>query len=354
MKDFLDHLRAGGVVGLPTETVYGLSADARSDEAVAKIFALKGRPSTNPLIVHVASVEIAARYVIVDERARALFARFAPGPLTIVLKKRGSMTKEMKAQGSPSLCLGASETIARSVSAGLDTLGIRIPNHPLALELLRAFDGPLAAPSANKSNHVSPTTAAHVRNEFGDAVPVLDGGPCQVGIESTVLSLASDRPAILRPGSVAREQIEAVIGPVAMFSGHVDSSVAASSPGQLAKHYAPMVPAFRCDRATILSLRSQPDHTTIADSAWLVLRDVGEPTDRVIALTDDPSTAARSFYSALRTLERSNPSRIIIEMPPDTPEWAALRDRISRATLPFASGDEAVVEEIAPKGDTAG
>jgi L-threonylcarbamoyladenylate synthase len=292
LENALSCLNSGGVVAIPTETVYGLAADARSDVAVAKVFALKGRPSTNPLIVHVSSVEVAERYAVLDDRSRRLFAAFSPGPLTIVLPSRG--------------------VISKLVTAGLDTVGLRIPDHPLALELLRTFDGPLAAPSANKSNHVSPTTAEHVRSAFGEAVSVLDGGPCRVGIESTVLSLAAAAPMILRPGAISRNAIESVIGPVDVFAGSIAPITAAASPGQQERHYAPVTPAFRIERAT---------------------------TDRidfpVLELPADPDEAARVFYARLRELDATRPAAILIEMPPDEPRWTALRDRIERATRPY-------------------
>jgi len=189
-------LKAGGLVAFPTETVYGLGADARSSEAVLKIFAAKGRPPTNPLIVHVSGVAMAKLYAMEwPDTARRLAQKYWPGPLTLVLPRY--------------------RTIAPEVSAGLDTVGLRMPNHPLALELIQRFDGPIAAPSANRSNHLSPTTAQHVREELGDAVDlILDGGPCRVGIESTVLDLTGSQPMILRPGGITRAQIEKVIGPI--------------------------------------------------------------------------------------------------------------------------------------------
>src|SRR5947207_69544 len=196
-------LRRGGLVAFPTETVYGLGADATNADAVAKIFAAKGRPATNPLIVHVAGADVARRYAADWPVAASHLAQaFWPGPLTLVVPR------------------GA--TIVSQVTAGGDTVGLRVPAHPLALELLRAFDGPVAAPSANKSNRVSPTAAQHVRDELGDAVDlVLDGGPCTVGIESTVLDLTGERPVILRPGGVQRRKIETILGPVDVFGGSV-------------------------------------------------------------------------------------------------------------------------------------
>ena len=321
IADAVRRLRAGEPIGMPTETVYGLAVDARDAAAVARVFALKGRPSTNPLIVHVASVEVAERYAVVDGRARRLFAAFAPGPLTIVLPRRED------AHGCPSVGVGA--PVCDLVTAGLRSVGIRIPNHPLALALLRAFDGPIAAPSANVSNHVSPTTARHVRDEFGDLVFVLDGGACVVGVESTVLSVVGDRPTLLRPGAVTQAQIEAVIGPIDRFAGHVAPTVAAASPGQHAKHYAPRSPAFRFEagdampaiagRAVAIVIEQLP--AAWRRSAFAEVRALG-----------DAASAARSLYATLRELDAGAPDAIWIELPVDAPEWLAVRDRIVRAT----------------------
>lgn len=322
-------LRANGVVGMPTETVYGLAADARSSDAVARIFALKGRPATNPLIVHVASVEVGERYAMFDDRARKLFERFAPGALTIVLPKRAPHAP----QDPDPLPQATRETISPLATAGLDTVGIRIPNHPVALALLRAFDGPLAAPSANKSNHVSPTTAQHVRDEFGEEVFVLDGGACEVGIESTVLDLSCVSPVILRPGHITRAQIESVIGPVRVFAGHVEPATPALSPGQQRVHYAPRAPAYRFELGDLSYLR----RTIRPRSALIVLDEIRIEFDwaseSTIVLGHDPDHAAARFYSALRELDALSPSAIYIQMPPDEPQWAALRDRITRATV---------------------
>jgi L-threonylcarbamoyladenylate synthase len=222
-------LNKGGLVAFPTETVYGLGADATKADAVRRIFAAKGRPSTNPLICHVADASIARRYARSwPDAASRIVARFWPGPISIVLPKTDAIVSE--------------------ATAGRETVALRAPNHPLAMELLRAFDGPIAAPSANKSNHVSPTAAEHVRDELGDAVDlILDGGACAVGIESTVLDLSGDHPVILRPGGISRAQIEEVIGPVEVFRGSVDRAMSAMSPGQQEKHYAPRAVAYRFD-----------------------------------------------------------------------------------------------------------
>jgi len=292
-------LRRGGVVAFPTETVYGLGADATNARAVERVFQIKGRPSTNPLICHVADAGIARRYARVwPVAAQQIADAFWPGPVTIVLPK--------------------SEAIVPTVTAGLDTVGLRAPNHPLALELLRAFDGPVAGPSANKSNHVSPTTAGHVRDELGDDVDlILDGGPCSVGIESTVLSLAGDVPRILRPGAITREMIESVMGMTVEETGAVAHTMEPqSSPGQFEKHYAPRTPAYCFEPRE----RHQIDLTDAA----------------IIEPTLDPQAYARQFYARLRLLDAQQLRAIYIELPPDVPQWHAVRDRILRATRPLA------------------
>jgi len=210
-------LAAGGLVAFPTETVYGLGADASSDTAVAGIFAAKGRPSDHPLIVHVADLAMAETFAVFDSRARALAAAFWPGPLTLVLPLRPDTG------------------LSPLVTAELDTVAIRVPAHPVAQALIRAFGGPLAAPSANPSGRVSPTRAEHVAQGLsGRIAAILDGGPCAVGVESTILGLAGEAK-LLRPGGVAMEEIEARIGPVALHQ----PGEALTAPGQLASHYAP-------------------------------------------------------------------------------------------------------------------
>jgi L-threonylcarbamoyladenylate synthase len=305
IEQAVELLRRGRLVAFPTETVYGLGADATDAHAVARIFAAKGRPSTNPLICHVADESVARQYARRwPAHAAAIAQAFWPGPITLVLPKVNA--------------------IPDIVTAGRDTVGLRAPNHPLALELLRAFGKPIAGPSANRSNHISPTTAEHVRNELGDRVDlVLDGGPCAVGIESTVLDLSGDMPAILRPGGVSREQIEAVIGPVSVRHVVVNPNEAAVSPGQHARHYAPMTPAIRVEH---LSARYP------ADVGLLALSGTDAPVQ--LLMPPDPAEYARRFYAALRQLDAMDLRLLVIELPPDTPAWAAVRDRIIRATTP--------------------
>ena len=220
-------LRAGALVGFPTETVYGLGGDARDGKAVAGIFAAKGRPQFNPLICHFPEFEAAFAEVIADDRARTLAARFWPGPLTLVLPRRPTCRVDLLA------------------GAGLDTLAVRVPAHPLALDLLRRVDRPVAAPSANRSGEVSPTTAAHVLAGLGGRIAaVLDGGDCAVGVESTVLDLSGGGAVLLRPGGVPVEAIEAVIGrvgrPLPLSAAEATRSL--RSPGMLLSHYAPGLP----------------------------------------------------------------------------------------------------------------
>jgi L-threonylcarbamoyladenylate synthase len=306
VRHAVDLLARGKLVAFPTETVYGLGADARNSAAVERIFQAKGRPPTNPLIVHVEGIWSARRYVVAwPKHAQTLADAFWPGPLTLVLPK--------------------ADSIVAAATAGRPTVGLRAPNHPLALELLSAFDGPIAAPSANRSNHLSPTTADHVRQELGNAVDlILDGGPCQVGIESTVLDLSTDRPTILRPGSITRQQIENLIGPVNIFEGSIDPSIAAASPGQQERHYAPRTPAFRFD--------GPPPND---EQAGFVL--LGTAFRRIGAQVEmpcNPQTYAQHFYAVLRELDELGLSAIYIQMPPNHSDWIAVRDRIMRATTP--------------------
>ena len=311
-------LRQGGLVAFPTETVYGLGADARNASAIQRIFQAKGRPAGNPLIVHVADAAAARRYARQwPQTAQRLATTFWPGPLTLVLPKSAQIVAE--------------------VTAGKETVGLRCPDHPLALALLGEFDGPLAGPSANPSNRLSPTTAEHVRLWLGEKVDlILDGGACGVGIESTVIDLSGDQPMILRPGGIARGKIEEIIGPVEMADQIVDPMQAASSPGQQAVHYSPRTPAFRfgygqlgsllagrpgeLDRAIILLLRKY-DRSRIG-------------TDRITQMPDSPAGYARALYARLHEADSRGADSIWIEMPPDLPEWTAIRDRIQRATKP--------------------
>jgi L-threonylcarbamoyladenylate synthase len=310
-------LRSGGLVAFPTETVYGLGADATNAQAVRRIFEAKGRPSTNPLIAHVADVTVARRYALVwPDAAEQLARAFWPGPLTLVLPKHPAIVDE--------------------ATAGLPTVGLRVPNHPLTLELLRAFDGPLAGPSANRSTRVSPTTAEHVRQELGDRVDlVLEGGPCAVGIESTVLDLSSAQPGILRPGGVPQAQIEAIIGPIRIVrNAVVGSNLPATSPGQQEVHYSPRAKTFRFipeqQAAARVFLATQ-------GSMYVAELTFGDALGaaRHFRMSRSPATCGRELYAALRDADQPGVQTILIEMPPDEPAWAAIRDRVLRASRPL-------------------
>lgn len=315
-------LRSGRLVAFPTETVYGLGADATSTPAIQRIFAAKGRPSTNPLIVHIAGIRGARRYVTAwPETADQLARRFWPGPLTLVLPK--------------------SKEIVPEVTARLETVGIRCPDHPLAQQLLTRFGGPIAAPSANRSSRISPTTAEHVRAELGDKVDlILDGGPSRVGIESTVVDLASDAPAILRPGAISREQIEAIIGPIAFRNLSILQDQPSRSPGQLAVHYSPSTPAYRfgekdCERFSTLfadNLGTKAIFVIIAGTGLAARLQKWTTPESTIEMPDGAEEYARLLYSALHAADRRGGSVIWIQEPPDEPSWYAVRDRIFRAT----------------------
>ena len=301
-------LRAGQAIGLPTETVYGLAADARDEAAVARIFALKGRPADHPLIVHLAPdapLEDWARDV--PAAARALAAAFWPGPLTLILPR---------ARGVSDLLTG-----------GQDTVGLRVPAHPAAQALLRAFGGALAAPSANRFGRISPTTAAHVREEFGDAVPVvLDGGASEVGIESTIVDLSGEAPRILRPGAIGRAVVEAVLG-AAVGDGRTPGAPRVS--GSLDAHYAPRTPLRMLEPDALgRALARAPAG---AAAPQVLALDVLPPGAQGLALPAEPRAYARGLYAALRTLDARGAGELLLAAPPRGEAWDAVHDRLRRA-----------------------
>ncbi len=308
-------LRAGEVIGLPTETVYGLAADARNPLAVAKIFALKGRPADHPLIVHVAdSADLSDWAIAVPDAARRLAAAFWPGPLTMILRKRAD--------------------VPDAVTGGQDTVGLRCPAHPLALELLRAFSGGLAAPSANRFGHISPTSARHVHDEFGAAVPiVLDGGDCEVGIESTIVDLSGAQPRILRPGRISREQIEGLIGP-AEIGSDADSPRAS---GTLDKHYAPRTATQLLPR---MQLEAAAREQGVLGKRVLVLAVDSLPSGcDGLSLPADAQAYAHGLYAALRDLDARHAHLLLVERPPEDEVWTAVNDRLRRSAA-GAGADE--------------
>ena len=290
-------IRAGRLVAFPTETVYGLGANALDEAAVERIFRAKGRPATSPLIVHVDSVAM-ARGLVADwpPEAETLAQRFWPGPLTLVLRKLPA--------------------IPDVVTAGLPTVGIRVPAHPLALKLIRAAGVPIAAPSANRFTRLSPTTAQHVRDQLGDAVDlVLDGGATRVGIESTVLSLAVSPPRLLRPGMVTQAQIEALIGSVELGPRVEDGAQA--SPGRRRTHYSP--------RTRLVLLK--PGAPLPPGRGIRLVRGAAGPG----SMPQDAAAYAAVLYDTLHRLDREGWDWIAIDELPPSPEWAAIRDRLWRA-----------------------
>jgi L-threonylcarbamoyladenylate synthase len=312
-------LAAGEVIAFPTETVYGLGADATNAAAVAQIFALKGRPSDHPLIVHFADPAHLDEWALeIPATARLLAEHFWPGPLTLILRR--------------------SARVPAGVTGGQQTVGLRCPSHPVAQALLAEFagigSGAVAAPSANKFGHVSPTTADHVREEFGPGLFVLDGGACDVGLESTIVDLSRAVPALLRPGGVSRADLEAALG-MALLARDAASPRAS---GTLAAHYAPrtmldLIEASSLDDALLDARRV----------AVLALR-APQPAPSITRWITAPFDAVRyghDLYANLRALDRSGAECIVVEAPPRTPPWEAVNDRLARAAAGAGGfGDE--------------
>ncbi|BBK30025.1 threonylcarbamoyl-AMP synthase [Allostella humosa] len=300
-------LAEGRLVAFPTETVYGLGGDASSDAAVARIFQAKGRPRFNPLIAHVHDLAAARRIARLDARAEAVAKRFWPGPLTLVLPRRP--------EGAVSLL----------ATAGLDTVAVRIPAHPVALALLEAAGRPVAGPSANPSGGVSPTTARHVADGLGQAVAmILDGGDCRVGVESTVLDLSGEAPTLLRPGGLARTLLEAALGCHLGTAVHGDPT-RPTAPGQLASHYAPGRPV-------------RLNATAVAADEALLAFGPEVPTGAAVTLqlsrSGDLAEAAANLFAHLRALDRPDLRAIAVQPIPETGLGEAINDRLRRAAAP--------------------
>jgi L-threonylcarbamoyladenylate synthase len=307
----LQALRAGGVVAFPTETVYGLGADATNPQAVARIYALKGRPANHPLIVHLADAALLPRWAReLPAAARTLAARYWPGPLTLVLPRAAG--------------------VLDAVTGGQDSVALRVPSHPVARALLDAFGGAIAAPSANRYGHVSPTRASHVREEFGPEVPVvLDGGDCEVGLESTIVACLGGRVMLLRPGSIPLSALRAAVGEVlAGPAGDVPRT-----PGSTSAHYAPRTPLWLLpghelarvalervaagERVGVLALGARPG-PPLAGLHW-------------IAAGSDPLRYGHDLYAQLRELDHAGCARLLAEQLPAGEAWDAPRDRLQRA-----------------------
>ena len=308
-------LKAGGLVGMPTETVYGLAADASSAEAIARIYAAKGRPSDHPVIVHLAHVEQIKDWAIaIPEEAWTLARAFWPGPMTLILKR--------------------APHVLDAVTGGQDTVGLRIPSHPVAHALLAAFGGGVAAPSANKFGRVSPTTARHVRDEFGDAVDmVIDGGASEVGIESTIIDCSGPVPRILRPGAITEPMIAVALGKSVVVATP-DKKEAPRVSGSLDAHYAPRTRLIMVDSAALAE--------TLAANAGrhIALLSRFKPASfdgQWQQAASDPAIYARELYAHLRDLDVVGADLILLEAPPRGPEWEGVNDRLRRAA--FGSGD---------------
>lgn len=308
MQRALDALALGRLVAVPTETVYGLAADATNPRAVAGIYAAKGRPVFNPLIAHVDGLEAAERHGLFDATARRLAERFWPGPLTLVVPKRPD---------SP---------IADLCTAGLDSVGLRVPAVPAVRDLIRRFGRPLAAPSANRSGRISPTSVDDVVAELGDRIAVvLDGGPTPVGVESTIVACLGDGPRLLRPGGVPREAIEALLGRTMVGAPH---GTALLAPGMLASHYAPEA-RVRLDVADL-----RPGEALLAFGPDLPPGAEGAVAVRNLSPTGDLVEAAAGLFRALRDLDAVGPSAIAVAPMPATGLGEAIRDRLVRAAAP--------------------
>lgn len=324
-------LREGRLVAFPTETVYGLGADARNEAAVRQIFRAKGRPADHPLIVHLPSSEhVGAWAVGVPELAYALAERFWPGPLTLILRRHPE--------------------VLDAVTGAQETVGLRVPGHPVARELLGVFGGGVAAPSANRFGRISPTTAEHVRAELGGAALILDGGPCRVGLESTILDLSTLEPTggvlrgvprLLRPGGVALADLQAVVGERTGLEIQALTPSATPVPrvsGALASHYAPTTPAVLVDDAATFLAEGSGAGGGFAVLAWRPRPELDVAASGALrlwkTLPDTPADYGRLLYAALRELDGLGCARLLVEAPPKAPAWAAVADRLRRATTP--------------------
>lgn len=297
LKEALDRLRAGETVAIPTETVYGLAADATQPSAIRKVFEAKGRPADHPLIVHLGAADWAPQWGACPPELWLLAERFWPGPLTLVVPRLAS--------------------VSLAITGGQDSVALRVPAHPLSLELLQQLGRPLVAPSANRFGHTSPTCAEHVLEEFAGSVPVLDGGPCRVGLESTILDLTHRPFRILRPGQLSQQELEEVVGPLATTSSQPRPRV----PGALDRHYAPRTPTF---------LGVPPGTESFG---WLGCSAQPLPPGAgpCVILPDQAEGYAQGLYAALRELDRQQCAALGIEPPPRQPGWEAIWDRLNRA-----------------------
>jgi L-threonylcarbamoyladenylate synthase len=310
-----DLLRQGRLVAFPTETVYGLGADASNPDAVAAIFKAKGRPADHPLIVHIGDVACLGDWAsVMPEAALKLAQRFWPGPLAIILNKKPE--------------------VPLAVTGGQQTVGLRMPDHPVALALLRCFGGGIAAPSANRFCRISPTQAAHVSEELGDAVDmILDGGSCQVGVESTIIDLSGDRPKLLRPGHITVGEIEPVLQ-TELILPTPSQPTEVRAPGMMDVHYAPTTPAIRCPAEQLPEMLA----TLINDGkkVGLLSYRLDSPSTnqvRVLRMPEQAGDYAQRLYAGLRELDSLKMDLILVEQPPQTEDWRAINDRLGKASV---------------------
>ncbi|MDO9238484.1 MAG: L-threonylcarbamoyladenylate synthase [Methylicorpusculum sp.] len=308
-------LKQGGLVAFPTETVYGLGADAGNAGAVQRIFSAKGRPADHPLIVHLAySHQLNDWAIDIPDAAFKLAQEFWPGPLAIILKKQAH--------------------VPQVVTGGQQTIGLRVPNHPVALYLLRLFGGGIAAPSANRFCRISPTCADHVEEELGDEVDmILDGGNCQVGVESTIIDLSGKRPVLIRPGHISREELQTALQMEVSFPD--ENKPGLRAPGLLDVHYAPVTPAIRCHSERLDEMLYEL--TSEGQSVGVLLyKSIFAETENlhVMQAPLKPEPYAQLLYAALRQLDHLNLDIIVVEQPPENEDWRAINDRLKKATIP--------------------
>ena len=311
-------LSQGRLVAFPTETVYGLGADANNPKAINRIFHVKGRPSDHPLIVHIANIDNLNDWAVnIPDVAFKLAIQFWPGPLALILNKKPEVPLE--------------------VTGGQNTVGLRMPNHPVALQLIRTFGGGIAAPSANRFCRISPTQASHVEEELGATVDlILDGGACEVGVESTIVDLSGDIPKLLRPGHITHQAIESVLQKELILNSKYqdpESSSGVRAPGMMAVHYAPVTSAILCpngrltDIIRIFSLQNK--------TIGLLAYEFNPPEKRgmhLLCMPEQADSYAQILYASLRELDSCGLDIIIIEQPPETPPWRAVNDRLGKAT----------------------
>ena len=321
----VDLLRRGRLVAFPTETVYGLGADASNPDAVRRIFLAKGRPADHPLIVHIADADSLNDWALtVPEAARQLAARFWPGPLALILNKKPE--------------------VPDVVTGGQNTVGLRMPDHPVALRLLQAFGGGIAAPSANRFCRISPTQADHVQEELGDAVDlILDGGACQVGVESTIVDLSGNRPKLLRPGHITRLEIEAVLETelivVTSQAGQSQPSET-RAPGMMAVHYAPLTVAVLCPAEHLPAIIQELNGRNKKIGLLVFGSDarigpIASKLSRIIRMPERADDYAKAIYASLRALDSLQLDMILVEQPPQTEQWRAINDRLCKATSAY-------------------